>query len=287
MKISSIAIYRVKGSRNILATLKVVYPIIFKLAALLLLILGLARPQTFTTQEEVPLSGIDIVIVLDLSPSMKMDDISPSRFLAAKSIIKDFIQKRVNDKIALVVFAHSSYLLTPLTFDYNILSQFLDRTYVGFVGDGTAIGVALLSGVNLLKELDSKSKIIILLTDGANNAGNIAPLTAAKIAKKFGIKIYSIALGKPAEKTKLALESGFDAKLLSSIAKTTDGEFYTAINLEELRDVYDKIDQLEKHELKVKVYTKHEEYFHYFLYGALILLIAVLILPYTILRVFP
>ena len=258
--------------------------------ALALMITALARPQQVEAEREVETKGVDIVISLDISGSMLAEDFKPvNRMTVAKEEAKRFVRGRENDRIGLVVFARKGYTQCPLTLDYQILTQLIDEVEVGLIKDGTAIGLGIGTAINRLRDSDAKSKIIILLTDGENNAGNVDPITAADLAKSFGIKIHTITIGKgglvpfPVEdpifgKRYVQAEVKIDEKTLKRIADITDGHHFSAGDTQGLTEAFKKIDALEKSEVKVKEYSSYRELYHIFLIpGSLILLLEALL----------
>jgi Ca-activated chloride channel family protein len=269
-----------------------------------LLFVALARPQQGRSDEEVTTEGVDIALVLDVSVSMKALDFKPEdRLTVAKQRIKEFIAKRQNDRIGLVVFAARSFTKCPLTLDYSVLNNFIDDiTYTDFSFQ-TAIGTAIATASNRLKDSNAKSKVMILLTDGANNAGEIPPVTAAKAAKEFGIKIYTIGVGKEGQvpmpvtvqnpftgqtyQDVQMVESDLDEPTLQEIATTTNGLFFRAQNSEKLKDIYDQIDKLEKTEIKTTIFTSYEERFYPWLFAGFLVLLLELILQNTRFRRIP
>ncbi len=252
-----------------------------RLIALLLLVIALARPQSGSTSREVTSEGIDIMLVLDVSGSMKAEDFKPNnRLYVAKQVIREFIKGRANDRIGLVVFSGQSFTQCPLTLDYGVLTGFLDKIDFGMIEDGTAIGMAIANAVNRLRESTAKSKIIILLTDGVNNRGQIDPLTAAEIARTMTIKVYTIGAGKPGNamypvddpvfgRRYVYLPNELDEPSLRQIADRTGGRYYRAQSEKMLEDIYKEISMLEKTEVKVKEYVQYRELFGYFAAGAL------------------
>jgi len=270
-----------------------------------LLAVALARPQKGTSEEEVTSEGVDIMLILDVSYSMKALDFQPkNRLFVAKETIKDFIKKRHNDRIGLIIFAKRSYTKCPLTLDYSILTQFLDGVSFETFSDQTAIGTALATAGNRIKDSHSKSKVVILLTDGANNAGDIAPLAAANALGQLGIKVYTIGVGREGEVpypvemidrftgkvvgTQVQMmKSDLDEQLLSDVAQSTGGKFFRAQNTEKLKEIYDTIDKLEKTQIKTKLYTSYaDRFFPWLLWGAAILILET-ILSHTWLRRIP
>jgi Ca-activated chloride channel family protein len=252
-----------------------------KILALALIVIALARPQSGTASREITSEGIDIMLVLDVSGSMKAEDFKPNnRLYVAKQVIREFVKGRTNDRIGLVVFAAQSFTQCPLTLDYDVLLGFLDKIDFGMIEDGTAIGMALANAVNRLRDSKAKSKIVILLTDGVNNRGQIDPLTAADIAKTLGIKVYTIGAGKPGNalypvedpvfgKRYVYIPNEIDEKTLQEIAERTGGRYYRAQSEKMLERVYEEISMLEKTEVKIKEYVQYRELFSYFAIAAL------------------
>lgn len=277
--------------------------VILRSTAIVLFVIALARPQYGNKQTKVTTEGIDIVLAVDVSGSMLAEDFEIAgrrynRLHVVKQVVKDFIMKRTNDRIGLVVFAGRPYTQCPMTLDYGMLLQLLDKVEIGMVEDGTAIGSALGSSIERLKNTKAKSKVIILLTDGRNNSGEIDPFTAAEIARTFGIKIYAIGAGTkglapfPAfdifgNKVMKQVKVDIDDDALREIAKITDGNYYRATDTESLKEIYGQIDKLEKTESDVTQYTEYNELFHYFLLSAFGLLFVELGLAKTKLRKIP
>lgn len=288
LRFSSLAlIQKTRGAQSFPVT-KFLY--FLRLCALMFFITALARPQEVEVEREFETKGIDIVIALDISGSMLAEDFKPvNRITVAKQEAKKFIQGRENDRIGLVVFARKSYTQCPLTLDYHILESLIGGLDVGMIKDGTAIGLGIATAVNRLRASDAKSKVIILLTDGENNAGNIDPLTAAELAKSFGIRIYTIGIGRgglvpfPIEdpifgKRYVQVEVKMDEKTLKRIADVTDGIFFAATDANALAKIYEKIDSLEKSDVKVKEYSTARELYHWFLVpGALLMFLEVVL----------
>lgn len=211
-------------------------PIALRLAALGLFIVALARPQSISSKENVSTEGIDIVLLLDISGSMLAEDFSPNRMEAAKQVAEEFINGRANDRIGLVIFSAQSFTQCPLTTDYPVLKSLLKEVKSGMIADGTAIGLALANGVNRLKDSKAKSRVMILLTDGVNNRGEIDPITAAKIAATYGIRVYTVGVGAQGE-APYPVETPFgiqrrlipvdlDEKTLTAVADMTSGKYY-------------------------------------------------------------
>ena len=257
---------------------------ILRSAALLLFIICLARPVLTNRERDYETKGVDIVISLDISGSMLAEDFKPENRLAvAKEEAQKFILGRENDRIGLVVFARDAFTQCPLTLDYEILTSLSEQIQVGMIPDGTAIGMGIATGVNRLRESDAKSKIIILITDGENNAGKIDPITAAELARTFGIKVYAIGVGRGGlvpfpindplfGKRYVQAKVDIDEFTLKRVADITGGVFFRARDPQSLAEIYARINQLEKTELKVHEYMDYEELFPYFLIPALILL---------------
>ena len=280
-------------------------PFALRAAAIGLAILALARPQTGTEGAEVLTEGIDIVLALDVSGSMGAEDYKPrNRLYVAKNVISDFIRERRNDRIGMVVFAGRSFTQCPLTLDYDVLLSLLDQVEIGLTEDGTAIGMGIANSVNRLRHSSAKSKVVILLTDGVNNTGAIDPITAAKAARILGIKIYSIGIGKeggapiPVDDPvlgrtyarnrdgSLALTE-IDEETLRGVASITGGFYFKATDAEMLSHIYQRIDALERTEMKVIAYSRYTELFGYFLLPAMFLVLAEILLSHTRLRRLP
>ncbi|MGB5106652.1 MAG: VWA domain-containing protein [Candidatus Zixiibacteriota bacterium] len=270
-----------------------------RLLALAALIIAMARPQAGKKTTEISSEGIDIMLALDISGSMKAEDFKPqNRLVAAKEVIKEFVQGRQNDRIGLVIFSRQSFTQCPLTMDYGVLLNFLEQVDFGMIEDGTAIGMGIANAVNRLRESDAKSRIIILLTDGINNAGEIDPLTAAEIAKTLGIRIYTIGAGKlgkalyPVDdpifgRRYVQLENELDEKQLTQVAESTGGKYFRAKSEDMLKNIYQQISELEKTKFKVKEYLQFDQYFPYFLIAAALLLLLELVLRETLFRRLP
>lgn len=297
IKFSDISLLRnVRRSRRV-KNRKILHAL--RLLALLLLIIAMARPQAGKKTTEVSSEGIDIMLALDVSGSMKAEDFKPmNRLIAAKEVIKEFVQGRQADRIGLVVFSRQSFTQCPLTLDYSVLLNFLDQVDFGMIEDGTAIGMGIANAVNRLRSSDAKSRIIILLTDGINNAGEIDPLTAAQIAKTLGIRIYTIGAGKPGKalypyddptfgRRYIQLESELDEKQLTQVAESTGGKYFRAKSEDMLKNIYQQISELEKTKFKIKEYLQFDQYFPYFLIAAALALLLELLLRETLFRRLP
>ena len=272
-------------------------PFAVRLIAIGLLIVALARPQSFSSGENVTTEGIDIAMVLDISGSMLAEDLKPNRLEAAKNVIDDFIKGRTSDRIGLVVFSRDAFTQCPLTIDYNVLRNLLMEIRSGMIEDGTAIGNAIANGINRLKDSDAKSKIIILVTDGVNNSGEVDPISAAEMAKTFGIRVYTIGVGTRGE-APYPVQTPFgtryqmvpveiDEAVLQKISDITDGQYFRATNNSALREIYNKIDKLEKTKIEITSYKNASERYHKWLWGGLILLLVELGLSKSILRKLP
>lgn len=262
-----------------------------------MLIFALARPQSSNSWQNVTTEGIDIVIALDISSSMLAMDFQPNRLEAAKSVATQFISGRPNDKIGLVVFSGESFTQCPLTTDHATVINLFKNIESGMIEDGTAIGNGLATAVSRLKESTAISKVVILLTDGENNRGEIAPVTAAELAKTFGIRVYTVGVGTigtapyplqtPFGVQIRDVEVKIDEVTLGKIAQTTDGKYFRATNNNKLAEIYQEIDKLEKSKIDVKEYSKREEeYLRYALAGALLLLLS-MFLKTTVFRSIP
>jgi len=270
--------------------------------AIALFVIALARPQSGTKASEVLTEGIDIVLCLDTSGSMqaldfKWENERQNRLQVVKKVVSDFIKGRKNDRIGMVVFGEEAFTQCPLTLDYGVLLSFLDQVKIGMAGDSTAIGSALGTCVKRLKELKSKSKVVILLTDGRNNAGRVSPETAAKIAKTFNIKTYTIGVGTEGEvpflvdtifgKKYVYQRVDLDEDTLKEIANITGGKYFKATNTKALEEIYNQIDKLEKTKVEVKEYMEYEELFGWFLLPALACILLEIVLANTRFRKIP
>lgn len=254
------------------------------------MVIALARPQLSNERIERDTEGIDILLLLDISGSMKIEDFKPNRLDAAKRVAKEFIQGRISDRIGLVVFAAEAFTISPLTTDYDVLYQYLNDIHFDMIEKpGTAIGLAIGVGINRLLDSKSKTKVMILLSDGDNTAGNIEPEVAAKLAKSAGIKIYTIGVGKdglvPYGKDIFGnttyLENTMDESTLRMVAKTTGARYFRADNNKALQAVFRQIDQLEKTKITENRFKETTDYYHIYLYWAAAFLIAWLLLRST------
>src|ERR1700742_4121507 len=270
---------------------------IFRLLAIACLIIALARPQTRNDEQLVNGEGIDIVLCLDISGSMLAQDFTPNRMEAAKNVAAEFIDNRPTDRIGLVIFSGESFTMCPLTTDRIVLKTQLESVHSGLLEDGTAIGSGLATGVDRLRSSPSKSKVIILLTDGENNGGLIDPNTAKEIAKQVGVKVYTVGMGTegfapvPVQTPNGVMmqkeKVNIDEKLLTQIATETGGKYYRAKDNESLKNIYSEIDQLEKSRIEVTALRRYTEQFYPFALIAALLVALELLLKWTLLRKFP
>ena len=240
------------------------------------LIYALARPQEQLTTVERNAEGIDIVLALDISSSMKAEDLKPNRFEAAREVAKEFIDKRISDRIGLVSFAMQSFTVCPPTLDYRLLKELINEVEMGVIQDGTAIGMGIATSVNRLKDSEAKSKVIILLTDGQNNAGEIDPVTAADLALAYDIKIYTIGAGTrgtapyPVDDPIFGrryrnIQVDIDEDMLERVAELTGGKYYRATDSQELLRIYQEIDTLERTKVEEIIYTDYTDLYHIYL----------------------
>ena len=271
-------------------------PAALRMGALALGILALARPQTQAVTRTQEAEGIDIMLVLDASSSMQAEDFQPTRFEAARAAAGDFVEGRVSDRVGLIVFAAEAYTQVPLTLDYSFLQRMLGEVEIGAVEDGTAVGTALATAVNRLKDSDAESKVAILLTDGRNNRGQIDPRTAAEVAQTMGVRVYAIGVGS-SEQPSSQMESvpderrggstGVDAEMLRAVSASTGGQYFSATNRDALQNIYAEIDTMETAPVDERIYTARSEQYPWFLGGALGLVLVEVALSTTIFRRFP
>ena len=261
---------------------------------LTLLIVAIAQPRSSKSETKVMASGVDMVVALDLSGSMEVPDFVAhgrriNRLDLAKEVLIKFIDKRPNDRIGLVAFGGKAYIASPPTLDHDFLKQNVQRLHLHMIEDNTAVGSALATAVNRLRELKSKSKIVILMTDGQNNAGRIDPLTAADAAKALGVKVYTIGLGNSEIVRQLRMSPNLlpDEETLKKISKMTGGNYYRADNSEKFEAIYAEIDELEKTEAQIKKFTQYQELFPWFLSPAVGLFLIEMVLRHTMLRRLP
>ncbi|MBO4826707.1 MAG: VWA domain-containing protein [Prevotella sp.] len=277
-------------------------PMLLRMAAFSLIVIALARPQTHNSWGSKTVEGIDIMLSMDVSTSMLAEDLKPNRIEAAKSVAAEFISGRPDDNIGLTIFAGEAFTQCPMTNDHQSLLNLLHnvRTDIaarGLIQDGTAIGMGLANAVSRLKDSKAKSKVVILLTDGSNNSGDLSPLTSAQIAKSMGIRVYTIAVGTKGVAPYPMIVGGttqyvnmavdVDTETLSQIAAQTDGNFYRATNTAELKSIYRDIDKLEKTKMDVKKFSKRYEAYQPFALGALLALLLELLLRLTVFRRIP
>lgn len=277
-------------------------PFLLRIIALSLLVVVLARPQSTDHWQSSEVEGIDIMLAVDVSTSMLAEDLKPNRIEAAKQVAAEFINGRPNDNIGLTIFAGESFTQCPLTVDHTVLLNLFqgvtgDIASKGLIDDGTAIGMGIANAVTRLKDSQAKSKVIILLTDGSNNRGDISPLTAAEIAKQFGIRVYTIGVGTNgtapypmqtyAGVQYVNLPVEIDEKTLTEIAGITNGNYFRATSNDRLKQVYHEIDKLEKTKLNVKEFSKREEEFEIFAWIAFLCILLDVLLRNSILKKIP
>lgn len=273
-------------------------PPLLRIAAVALIIIALARPQSSEDFTDKEIEGIDIVICTDISGSMRARDFKPDRLEAAKEVANTFIESRPNDRIGLVIFSGESFTQCPLTSDHKIVDNLLKEIRSGLLEDGTAVGLGLATSVARLKDSDAKSKVVILLTDGVNNMGEVSPQTAGEIAREFGVRVYTIGVGTQGQ-APMPVKSPFggeqyqmmdveiDEEMLTQIAQMTGGKYFRATNKEKLAAIYQEIDQLEKTRISVIEFSeKNEEYLFFALLAGLLVFLEV-ILRYTLFRTVP
>ena len=277
-------------------------PMFLRIVTFVLVVIVLARPQTHNSWGSRTVEGIDIMLAMDVSTSMLAEDLKPNRIEAAKDVAAEFISGRPDDNIGLTIFAGEAFTQCPMTTDHTSLINLLQnvRTDIaarGLIADGTAIGMGLANAVGRLKDSKTKSKVVILLTDGSNNMGDISPLTAANIAKSFGIRVYTIAIG---SKTMapyplqvggttqyINMRADVDVETLAEIASTADGHFYRATNTAELKKIYEDIDKLEKTKMDVKKFSKHYDAYQPFAFAALMTMLLEILLRLVVFRRIP
>ncbi len=277
-------------------------PFVLRIIALIMLILVLARPQTTNNWQNSEIEGIDIMLAMDVSTSMLAEDLKPNRLEAAKQVAAEFINGRPNDNIGLTIFAGEAFTQCPLTVDHTVLLNLFngikcDMAQNGMIEDGTAIGMGIANAVTRLKDSKAKSKVVILLTDGSNNRGDISPLTAAEIAKSFGIRVYTIGVGSNGSAPyPMPTYAGIqyvnvpveiDESTLTEIAQIADGNYFRATSNSKLKEVYEEIDKLEKTKLNVKEFSKREEEYQLFAWIALFCILLEVLLRNSILKRIP
>lgn len=258
-------------------------PILY-VAAYTLFVVALTRPQLENSNIERSAEGIDIIMSIDISSSMLAEDISPNRLSAAKSVASDFINERLSDRIGINVFARESFTVVPPTLDHDLVKNMLETIDVGTVRDGTAIGMGIATSINRLRDSEAESKVIILLTDGMNNAGEIDPITAGEMAATFGIRIYTLGIGTrgtapyPVDDPVFGrryqnVEVNIDEEMLTQVANQTGGQYYRATDLQELIAIYNEIDQLEQSEIEEIIYIDREDLYPWYLGSGILLLL--------------
>lgn len=277
-------------------------PMLLRILTFILVVIVLTRPQTNNSWGRRTVEGIDIMLAMDVSTSMLAEDLKPNRIEAAKSVASEFISGRPDDNIGLTIFAGEAFTQCPMTTDHTSLINLLQnvRTDIaarGLISDGTAIGMGLANAVGRLKDSNTKSKVVILLTDGSNNMGDISPLTAANIAKSFGIRVYTIAIGSKTvapypiqvggTTQYVDMRADVDTETLGEIASTADGHFYRATNTAELKKIYDDIDKLEKTKMDVKKFSKRYDAYQPFALAALLSLLLEIFLRLVVFRRIP
>ena len=273
-------------------------PFVLRVVAIIMVILVLARPQTTDNWQNSEIEGIDIMLALDVSTSMLAEDLKPNRLEAAKEVAAEFVNGCPNDNIGITLFAGESFTQCPLTVDHAVLLNLIKNVQCGLIEDGTAVGMGIANAVSRLKDSKAKSKVIILLTDGTNNRGDISPLTAAEIAKSFGIRVYTIGVGTngvapypypmgngTVRYVNLPVE--IDENTLTQIAGITDGNYFRATSNSKLKEVYEEIDKLEKTKLNVKEFSRREEEFRVFALVALMCVLLEVLLRNTLLKKIP
>lgn len=273
------------------------FPFLLRVGAIGLLIVILARPQSVNSSDITNSEGIDIVMALDISGTMMAQDFTPTRLEAAKKVAAEFINDRSNDKIGLVVFSGESFTQCPLTTDHRVLLNLLSEVKYGMIEDGTAIGLGLANSVNRLKDSKSESRVIILLTDGSNNAGQITPMDAADLAASYGIRVYTIGVGSRGTATAtmpgpygmqtVSIPVDIDERVLTEIAAKTGGKYFRATDNTSLKEIYHEIDQMEKYHINVNTVTKRKELYLPLAMMVLVLVGLDLILRRTWLRTIP
>ncbi len=296
MQVSSSQAFDLPGGSSYKVYLRHV-PFILRMIAIALIIFVLARPQSTNSWQNTSTEGIDIMLAMDISSSMLAQDLKPNRLEAAKDVASSFINGRPNDNIGLVVFSGESFTQCPLTTDHTVLLNLFKDIHSGMIDDGTAIGLGLANAVSRIKDSQAISKVIILLTDGSNNMGEIAPVTAAEIAKAFGIRVYTIGVGTRGmapypfqtafgvQYQNIPVEIDEDA--LKQISSTTGGQYFRATDNSSLKEIYTEIDKLEKTKISVQEYSKKQEEYKNWALLIFALLLVEILLRYTLLRNIP
>lgn len=281
---------------SIRAKLNIWLPNTLRILTFMALVIALARPQAIFEEQVIEAQGIDIIISMDISSSMLSEDFQPNRLVASQKLAADFVESRTYDRIGLTAFAGESFTKCPITTDHKIVKQFLSELECGKLQDGTAIGMGLASSVKALSKSKAKSKVIILLTDGENNAGYIQPMTAVEMAKAFNIKVYTIGVGSMGEaltpigrRADGTYPMGYarvviDENLLREIAANTEGRYFRATDENGLKKIYSEIDQLEKTKMEVEIVKRQSDKFFFFVFWAIIFLSLEILLRNTVFR---
>jgi Ca-activated chloride channel family protein len=281
---------------SIRAKLNIWLPNTLRVLTFIALAIALARPQAIFEEQVIEAQGIDIIISMDISSSMLSEDFQPNRLVASQKLAADFVESRTYDRIGLTAFAGESFTKCPITTDHKIVKQFLSELECGKLQDGTAIGMGLASSVKALSKSKAKSKVIILLTDGENNAGYIQPMTAVEMAKAFNVKVYTVGVGSMGEaltpigrRADGTYPMGYarvviDENLLREIAANTDGKYFRATDENGLKKIYSEIDQLEKTKMEVEIVKRQSDKFFFFVFWAIIFLSLEILLRNTIFR---
>ena len=296
LQVSSTEVFDAPGASTWKVWLRHV-PFVLRMAAIAVLIVILARPQSTNSWQNSSTEGIDIMLAMDISGSMRAQDLKPDRLEASKDVAASFINGRPNDNIGLVVFAAESFTQCPLTTDHTVLLNLFKDVQPGIIQDGTAIGLGLANAVSRIKDSQAKSKVIILLTDGVNNQGEIAPVTAAEIAKTFGVRVYTIGVGTQG-KAPYPFQTAFgiqymdvdveiDEPTLKQIAATTGGQYFRATDNASLKEIYSEIDKMEKTKISVQEYSKKQEEYKNWAILLFSLLLVEILLRNTLLRNIP
>lgn len=296
LQVSSTEVFDIPGTSSWKVWLRHV-PFVFRTVAIAVLIVILARPQSTNSWQNSSTEGIDIVLAMDISTSMLAQDLKPNRLEASKDVASSFINGRPNDNIGLVVFAAESFTQCPLTTDHAVLLNLFKDIQPGIIQDGTAIGLGLANAVSRIKDSQAKSKVIILLTDGVNNTGEIAPVTAAEIAKTFGVRVYTIGVGTQGE-APYPFQTAFgiqyqnvpveiDEQTLKQMAATTGGQYFRATDNASLKEIYSEIDKMEKTKISVQEYSKKQEEYKNWAILLFVLLLVEILLRNTLLRNIP
>ncbi|MBO5225928.1 MAG: VWA domain-containing protein [Parabacteroides sp.] len=296
LQVSSTEVFDIPGTSSWKVWLRHV-PFVLRTVAIAVLIVILARPQSTNSWQNSSTEGIDIVLAMDISTSMLAQDLKPNRLEASKDVASSFINGRPNDNIGLVVFAAESFTQCPLTTDHAVLLNLFKDIQPGIIQDGTAIGLGLANAVSRIKDSQAKSKVIILLTDGVNNTGEIAPVTAAEIAKTFGVRVYTIGVGTQGE-APYPFQTAFgiqyqnvpveiDEQTLKQMAATTGGQYFRATDNASLKEIYSEIDKMEKTKISVQEYSKKQEEYKNWAILLFVLLLVEILLRNTLLRNIP